>query len=671
MATNKYRDGDSVKCWLRYADYKDNSTFFKQCGKNIVCRCTDLQAKTAAEELAAAYYQMYGIKPAISDDVDSQPHILLEKCKSSDPCGFSIKSDTDSIAITSSDGSGILHGAFALLRYIGCNEDISELNISETPREKLRLMLQWDNADGSIERGYAGQSIFFKGGEINCTNPKIRDYARLLASVGINGIVLNNVNVGQRETLFITDSYLPKIAHIADIFRAYGIRVYLSVNFAAPIDLGGLDTADPLDENVAVFWQKTASKIYAQIPDFGGFCVKADSENRPGPMVYGRDHAQGANVLAQALAPFGGIVLWRCFVYNCHVDWRDRSTDRAKAAYDTFKPLDGKFLDNVVLQIKNGPVDFQIREPVSPLFGALPKTNVLMEVQITQEYTGQQKHLCFLAPMWKEALDFDTCVKGRGSVVADIVSGKVFERNLGGIGGISNIGDAPNWTGHPLAQANLYAFGRLAWNPTLSCEKIADEWIKLTLGHNTEIIKTVLPMLLHSRAVYENYTSPLGIGWMVKPSNHYGPDVDGYEYSEWGTYHYADFHGIGVERTSRGTGYTRQYAPPIADLYEHLESCPDELLLFFHHVSYTHKLHSGNTVIQHIYDSHFRGVEEVKNMISAWKRLEDVVDNEIFQEALERLKIQLDSAVEWRDVINTYFYRKSGIADEKGRKIYD
>ncbi len=446
----------------------------------------------------------------------------------------------------------------------------------------------------------------------------------------------------------------------------------MSINYASPIEIGGLPTADPLDSKVKQWWSNIAHRIYQFIPDFGGFIVKADSEFRPGPFTYGRSHADGANMLAEALEPFGGIVIWRCFVYNCQQDWRDRKTDRAKAAYDHFKPLDGQFHDNVILQIKNGPMDFQVREPVSPLFGAMPRTNQMMEVQITQEYTGQQKHLCYLVPHWKEVLEFDTYANGKGSEVKKVIDGSLFNYRYSGMAGVSNIGDEPNWTGHTLAQANLYGFGRLAWNPSLSADEITKEWIIQTFGDDPQIIQLISDMLLSSWRIYENYTSPLGIGWMVNPGHHYGPNVDGYEYSHWGTYHYADRHGIGVDRTTlSGTGYASQYFPENATIYESLEDCPDELLLFFHHVPYSHRLKSGKTVIQHIYDTHFEGVEQAKQLKKKWEQLEGKIDEKRYKDVLERLTIQIEHAKEWRDVINTYFYRKSGIKDQYGRKIYE
>lgn len=575
------------------------------------------------------------------------------------------------LAIVGASDRAVLYGVFHLLRLMAQGESIEQLSITEQPKYQLRMINHWDNMDGSIERGYAGRSIFYNNNELLIDSPRITDYARMMASIGINGIAINNVNVHRPETFLITEQLLPQVTKFAAIFRSYGIKLFLCVNYAATIELGEVDTADPLDERVQAWWKKKAEEVYAAIPDFGGFVVKADSENRPGPFTYGRDHADGANMLAAALQPFGGLVLWRCFVYNCHQDWRDRSTDRARAAYDHFKPLDGRFMDNVILQIKNGPMDFQVREPVSPLFGAMPNTNAMMEFQITQEYTGQQRHVCYLIPQWKEVLDFDTKVKGEGSTVKEIAAGNIHPYTHSGITAVTNIGDDDNWTGHHLAQSNLYGYGRLLWNPDLSSEAIAAEWAKLTFSSSSDVQHMLVEFLLESWSIYESYTSPLGVGWMVTPHYHYGPDIDGYEYSKWGTYHFADHKGIGVNRTvADGTGYTSQYESEHAARYESLETCPDELLLFFHHVPYTHVLHSGKTVIQHIYDTHFEGVERVEYWIARWEELAGKVDKERFAHIRGRLQIQLDNGKEWRDIVNTYFYRKSDIADEQGRTIY-
>jgi alpha-glucuronidase len=574
------------------------------------------------------------------------------------------------LALAGRTEAGLLYAVYHLLRLMGTGESLDSLDVLEYPRNSLRMINHWDNMDGSVERGYSGKSIFFADNRV-LGMERIKDYARLLSSVGINSIAVNNVNVHHCETRLITEEYLPDVARLAAVFRSCGIKLFLSVNYAATMELGALGTADPLDSRVGQWWKQKAAEIYRYVPDFGGFVVKADSENRPGPFTYGRDHADGANMLAEALRPYGGVVLWRCFVYNCHQDWRDRSTDRARAAYDHFQPLDGRFHPNVILQIKNGPMDFQVREPVSPLIGAMKHTNQVLEFQIAQEYTGQQRDVCYLVPQWKQVLDFDTRLKGEGSTVKRITAGQVHPYQHSGITAVSNIGDDDNWTGHHLAQANLYGYGRLIWNPDLTAEGIAREWTRLTFGSGQKAAETVTSLLMDSWPIYEKYTAPLGVGWMVRPHYHYGVDVDGYEYSKWGTYHFADWKGIGVDRTqAAGTGFTSQYAPVVAAVYEDLAQCPDELLLFFHHVPYTHVLKSGNTVIQHIYDTHFEGVELLEAWISRWMKLEGEMDDLRFRQVTERLNWQLENAREWRDVINTYFYRKSGIPDKQGRCIY-
>ncbi|MNB80436.1 Xylan alpha-(1-_2)-glucuronosidase [compost metagenome] len=586
--------------------------------------------------------------------------------------GFAIRTSAEHNCITvgASTPAGVLYGVFHLLRLMGTLQSIEALDEAVNPVNGLRMINHWDNFDGSVERGYAGRSFLYDNNRFIGDMERVRDYARLMSSAGINAIAINNVNVHALETLFISE-YLPQVAEIADQFRVYGIRLFLSVNFAGPMQEGGAGTADPLDPGVRTWWQNKAAEVYQAIPDFGGFVVKADSENRPGPFTYGRDHADGANMLAEALEPFGGIVIWRCFVYNCKQDWRDRRTDRARAAYDHFKPLDGRFKDNVILQIKNGPMDFQVREPVSPLFGAMEQTNQIIEFQIAQEYTGQQRHVCYLVPQWKEVLEFQTLAKGEASPVKRIVDGSLWGNRHSGIAAVSNTGNDINWTGHLLAQANLYGYGRLAWNPGLSAEAIAAEWIALTFGSNQEVADVISGILLDSLEIYESYTAPLGVGWMINPEHHYGPNVDGYEYSQWGTYHYADNRGIGVDRTVKtGTGYSAQYIDSNAARYESLEECPDELLLFFHHVPYTHVLHSGKTVIQHIYDTHFEGAQRAEGLLSSWQTLKDKVREDLYVQVEQRLTGQAAHAKEWRDQINTYFYRKSGIEDQLSRTIY-
>ncbi len=682
-ATNGY------DCWLGYRpltgrlaeDYKTYARIAATQGSPAV--------QAAADELRSGLRGMLGIEPEIAALPGAGSVILLGAADDSPPIeslvdedewrrigqeGFLLKETEGSggrrLAIIGRSGPGALRGAFCLLRLIQMGADLQGLHRLENPPCPLRLIDHWDNLDGTVERGYAGRSIFFAGGGFTHDWGRVKDYARLLASLGLNGVVLNNVNVGKEEARLLTADLLPGVARAAEIFGTYGIKIYLSINFASPMLLSGLSTADPLDPGVRRWWREKAGEIYAGIPDFGGFLVKADSEFAPGPFTYGRDHAQGANMLAEALEPFGGLVLWRCFVYNCVQDWRDRSTDRAKAAYDCFKPLDGTFHDHVVLQIKNGPMDFQVREPVSPLFGGLEKTNQLIELQITQEYTGQQRHLCYLVPQWREILDFETYARGEGSPVKRVVDGSLFGRRYSGFAGVSNIGSDSNWTGHDLAQANLYGFGRLAWDPELSAAEIAREWTELTFGGDPRVVRTVVDMLMSSWGIYESYTAPLGIGWMVNPGHHYGPNVDGYEYSKWGTYHRADCRGIGIDRTSAGTSFTGQYHPRNRERYDSLSSCPDELLLFFHRVTYTHRLRSGKTVIQHIYDSHFDGAEAAGALLGKWQSLSGLIDRERYERVLARLEEQQVHAAEWRDVINAYFHRKTGIEDERGRELY-
>ena len=410
-------------------------------------------------------------------------------------------------------------------------------------------------------------------------------------------------------------------------------------------------------------------EIYRQIPDFAGVVIKADSEGRSGPSAYGRTHADAANVVARALKPHGGVVFYRAFVYNHHLDWRNLKNDRAKAAYDNFHPLDGQFDDNVIVQIKNGPIDFQVREPVSPLFAGLHHTNEAIELQITQEYTGQQKHLCFLVPMWKEVLDFDMRMDDQHAPVKELVSGETLHRPLGGFVGVANVGMDANWLGSPLAMANLYGFGRLAWNPNLAYETITDEWTRLTFGADLLVVEMVNNLQLNSWHVYENYTGPLGAGTLTNiTGNHYDPAPESSESNGWGQWHRADHEAIGMDRTiATGTGFIAQYPPAVQKLYEPLANCPDNLLLFFHHVPYTHILHSGETVIQHIYDSHFQGAEQAKAFISEWKKLERHIDEERYLDILARFEFQAGEAVKWRDTICNWIYQLSGIPDQKGR----
>lgn len=693
VKVSNHKMGTSMyKAWLKYyrLENKELLTFYKQLFRKIAVREDSVITSNSVKELKAGLYGMLGIKPVISDAFTGEEGLIIGSIEGSNEIsmqlsqdekdsigeeGFLIKLKTENnlkrLLLAGKTPEGLMYGVFSLLRLIQIETAPQVLPRIENPVNQLRTINHWDNIDGSIERGYAGGSIFFKDNKITGNLSRIVNYARMLAATGINAITINNVNVHQFETLLITEKYIKDVIKLNEIFRGYGIKLFLSINFASTMEIGNLATADPLDENVRQWWKDKADYIYSNIPDFGGFLVKADSEGRPGPFTYGRTHADGANMLAEALKPHGGLVIWRCFVYNCQQDWRDRTIDRARAAYDHFMPLDGKFEDNVLLQIKNGPMDFQVREPVSPLIGNLKNTNQLLELQITQEYTGQQRHLCYLVPMWKEILDFDTYGQGKDTTVKKVISRETFKNKYGGFAAVTNIGDDANWTGHQMAQANTYGYARLAWNPELSSAELADEWIRLTYTNDAKVVEIIKDILLGSWRAYENYTSPLGIGWMVNPNHHYGPNVDGYEYDKWGTYHRADHKGIGVDRTvGHGTGYAGQYHKEVAEAYESMEKCPEELLLFFHYVPYAYRLKSGVTLLQYIYNTHFKGVEQVEEMKQNWLSLRGKVEEDVFMHVLDRLEGQLSHAQEWRDIINTYFFRKTGIPDELGRKIY-
>lgn len=647
-------------CWLtkKISDDRYQSYYLNDTSKI---------ATTIADEFSALFVGMH--KRDNKEDADIVFDLVSDARLGQE--GFEVVLENHVITILANHSKGLLYGFYHIYTVLAQGADI--VSLTSIPDQSIRIINHWDNMDGSIERGYAGDSIFYKANTFRRDFELIRQYARLLASVGINAVSINNVNVHQVETRLILEENLPDVKEISDIFSHYGIKTYLSVNFASPKLVGGLATSDPLADDVNRFWTKIAKTIYRAIPDFGGFVVKADSEGEPGPFTYGRGHDDGANMFARALSPYGGHVIWRCFVYDCKQDWRDRSIDRARAAYDHFIGLDGKFDDNVTLQIKLGPIDFQTREPVTPLFGALKKTNHMIEFQITQEYTGHQKHIYYLAPVWKEALDFDTQMTDGKSLVKTTLKEHSVIPSLSGIAAVGSVGMDNNWTHHKLMQINLFAYGRLCWDNALTSQEIADEWLKLTFDLSAQAKAKLLDVLLTSRETYEFYTAPLGIGFMVKPQLHYGPDVDGYEYDRWGTYHFADRNGIGVNRTSiDGTGYAAQYAKALEAQYNDSATCPDNLVLFFHHLPYTHRLQeSGKTLIQHIYDTHFEGVERVEHYIAVWEALEDELDVVSFENVKLLLSEQYRVAKDWRDQVNTYFWRKSGIADAHSRQIYD
>ena len=533
---------------------------------------------------------------------------------------YSIEGNT----VTARDECGLMYGAYALLR--------GETGYS-SPKWRLRILNHWDNLDGSIERGYAGKSIFW--GRKSLDVDLIREYARANASIGINGTVLNNVNASPQ---MLSKSYIKKVKEIAAILRPYNIRVYLSVNFASPMVLGKLKTADPLDAQVAAWWRRKAKEIYREIPDFGGFLVKANSEGQPGPGDYGRTHAEGANMLADAVKPYGGIIMWRSFVYGS----RHKGEDRVKQAVSEFVGDDGKFRDNVILQSKNGPLDFQPREPYAPIFDNMQQTPQMAELQITQEYLGQSRHLVYLAPMWQEFFGF------------------VNPSRLVGIAGVANIGLDKNWCGHHFSQANWYAFGRLAWNPALTSEQIAREWLTATFATDSQIHANLLSMMLRSREACVDYMMPLGLHHIFKFDHHYGPEPDGFKADypiEWCPvyYHQADSAGIGFNRSHTGTDATSQYAEPYRSLYDDVTTCPEEYLPWFHHVPWNHRMRDGSTLWEALQRHYDHGVGEVEDFLRIWQEAKPFIDEQRWKETDERLRHQLDNAREWRQVCLDYF----------------
>ena len=665
--------------WLRYERLRTTPDLPQQ----VVCLGDSELLRSAQLEMIRGLQAMRGQAPAAADNLTHESALVLgtvAAVKSALPGfrpvsqvseeGFALatlrKNGHQYVVIAGGTDRGVLYGVFGFLSKMARGEDIRALHEVQNPGSKIRWVDQWDNLDGSIERGYAGRSIFFDGGSVRRDLTRASEYARLLASVGINGCNVNNVNANPRA---LQSDFLPQIARIADVFRPWGVRLSLSVDLSSPKTIGGLDTFDPLDPKVAAWWSAKANEIYKLIPDFGGITVKADSEGQLGPSFYHRTPADAANVIAAPLAAHGGVVFYRAFVYNHHLDWRDPKNDRAKAAYDNFHPLDGKFADNVIIQIKYGPIDFQAREPVSPLFSGLEKTNEAIELQVTQEYTGQQRHLVFLAPMWQEVLDFDLHAGVDHTCVKDLVAGKVFRRPLGGYVAVVNVGTDENWLAHPFAMGNLYAYGRLAWNPDLRAAAIAEEWSRLTFGNDPAVVQTVSEIALASWRTYEDYTGPLGTQTLTDiTGSHYGPGIESSEENGWGQWHRADHEGIGMNRSvATGTGFAGQYRATVAKTYESLATTPDELVLFFHHVPYSYVLHSGKTVIQHIYDSHYQGAEQVKKFVREWETLKGRIDEQRYDEVLARLAYQAGHAIVWRDAVCNYFLRVSGIRDAQGR----
>lgn len=605
---------DGSRLWLRQTPVNQAS---------VCCLVTSPTLAVAREELAALWQ---------GGEVDLQlcadeTHRRLGKE------GYTIRTSEGKTVLEAATEQGLLYATYHLLRLQAEGADCTRLDIQEKPAFDIRVLNHWDNLDGTIERGYAGRSLWKWEELTDSVSARYREYARANASVGINGTVLNNVNASPE---ILSTDYLQKVRKLADVFRPYGIKVYLSVNFASPMKLGGLSTADPLDEEVARWWKEKVREIYGLIPDFGGFLVKANSEGQPGPCDYGRTHAEGANMLAEALKPYGGIVMWRAFVYS------PSDADRAKQAYLEFQPLDGRFRDNVMVQVKNGPIDFQPREPYSPLFGSMPHTPLMVEFQITQEYLGHSNHLAYLATMWKEFYHY------------------VQPSSLKGVAGVVNVGDNVNWCGHDFAQANWYAYGRLAWNPDLSAEEIAREWLAQTFTTDRRFVEPMTQVMMDSREAVVDYMMPLGLHHIFAWGHHYGPEpwckVPGAR-ADWlpSYYHQADKEGLGFDRSRSGSDAVSQYPDSLALVFDSLEQCPEEYLLWFHHVNWNQKLRSGRSLWDELCYKYQKGVDDVRAFQRIWKDMQPYVDAERYQAVAERLDIQARDAVWWKDACLEYF----------------
>lgn len=583
--------------------------------------------------------------------------------------GYKIISTSEKIVISAGKEIGLLYGVYHILRLQQTKANLSHLNTIEKPSYDVRILNHWDNLDGSIERGYAGRSLWKWEDLPGKISPRYEEYARANASIGINSVVLNNVNASPN---MLREDYLKKVKVLADIFRPYGIKVYLSVNFSSPKVLGGLQNSDPLNKDVQKWWKDKAAEIYRLIPDFGGFLVKANSEGQPGPQDYGRTHADGANMMADALKPYSGIVMWRAFVYSPSKD------DRAKQAYMEFVPLDGKFRDNVIIQIKNGPVDFQPREAFNPLFGALRKTSEMVEFQITQEYLGFSNHLVFLAPLFKETLDSDTYSDGQGSTIAKITDGTLRPAKLTAISAVANIGEDTNWTGHHFAQANWYAFGRLAWNHQLTSQQIAEEWIKMTFTDDQNFLNPVKEMMLSSREIAVDYMMPLGLHHIFAGGHHYGPEPWG-DYKggrpDWSPvyYHQADAKGLGFDRTKTGSNAVSQYFTPLNERYGNISTCPENLILWFHHVPWDYTMKDGKSLWDELCYTYDSGVKKVRDYQKTWDRMEPYIDKQRFADVQSKLKIQSKDAVWWKDACLLYFqtFSKKPIPYDTERPVHE
>jgi alpha-glucuronidase len=662
---------DGYDLWLRYRLVPDASRLadYRAAITRLVVQGNSPTLRIARDELATGLQGLLGRTIPADENVRVDGSVIVGTPSSSRTIaalplvaelarvgrdGFIIRSTTiggkRAIVVAANSDVAALYGAFRLLRQLQTNASIAELSITDAPRIQLRMLDHWDNLDRTVERGYAGQSLWEWEQLPDSLSPRYRDYARANASIGINGTVLTNVNANAKV---LSPEYITKVAALARVFRPYGIRVYLTARFSAPIEMGGLKTADPLDPAVRTWWRNKADEIYRAIPDFGGFLVKANSEGQPGPQDYKRTHADGANMLAEAVAPHGGIVMWRAFVYS-----NDVPLDRTKQAYDEFKPLDGAFRPNVLVQVKNGPLDFQPREPFHPLFGAMPKTPLMMEFQITKEYLGQDTHLSYLGPLFEEVLRSDTWAKGKGSTVASVIDGSLQNYTRTGIAGVANIGTDRNWTGSQFNQANWYAYGRLAWDPRASSADIADDWIRMTFSNDSSVVKPVKHMMLISREAVVDYMTPLGLAHIMASNHHYGP-------GPWAKlpradqtpsyFHRADSIGIGFDRTATGSNAVEQYFPQVRARFASRDSVPDAFLLWFHHVGWNEPMRSGATLWDELVRHYYAGVDSVRSMEHTWMGIRGKIDDARFNEVESFLGIQEHEARWWRDAALEYF----------------
>lgn len=655
-----YKRIEEPQRWKEYADISKAILF--QDGNEVL--------NTAKRELFTGLEKMLGQAPGFTGSPNSENTLVISKKTELQPIflgkltkdldqlgkdGFIIKTISlngkQIVILSANEDLGILYGIFRLLRAMQQHKSVTELTIIDAPKIDLRMLNHWDNLDRTVERGYAGFSLWNWHKLPEYIDQRYMDYARANAAIGINAVSLTNVNA---NALILTPMYLKKVEALANVFRPYGIRVFLTARFSAPIEIGGLKTADPLNADVQKWWNAKAKEIYETIPDFGGFLVKANSEGQPGPQNYGRNHVDGANMMAKSLKPYGGVVIWRAFVYSEH-----DVSDRAKQAYSEFVPYDGQFMDNVLVQVKNGPIDFQPREPFHPMFGAMPKTPLMMEFQITQEYLGFSSHLVFLPKLFEEVLDTDTYRKGKGSTVAKVIDGSLHHKKLTGMAGVANIGNDLNWTGHPFAQANWYGFGRLAWDPFLPSETIAEEWIKITYSNDPKFIEPIKAMMLTSREAVVNYMNPLGLHHIFDTGHHYGPGpwVGDLSRPEWNPtyYHKADKNGIGFDRTPKGSNATSQYAPEWAKVFNDPKVIPEKYLLWFHHLPWEYTLKNGQTLWDGLALKYQEGVDQVKAMITTWENSKSFISDKQYEEVRMLLGIQLKEAKWWRDACLLYF----------------